>query len=66
LKLYAIVYNLPILSILGNANTLIDVKDVVDVTFPSDDQIISRSPVNTMLAAKWSIKTTQGMTPKWY
>ncbi|XP_053401094.1 uncharacterized protein LOC123523194 isoform X2 [Mercenaria mercenaria] len=50
----------------GNPNTLIEIRDFIDITFPTEDQSLSRSPINMMLAGKWSLKSVKGKQPLWY
>ncbi|XP_053400998.1 uncharacterized protein LOC128557563 isoform X2 [Mercenaria mercenaria] len=47
-------------------NTIIEVRDYLDLRFPDDYPHPFHSPINTMLAAKWSVKTLEGVRPVWY
>ncbi|XP_060580924.1 uncharacterized protein LOC132737608 [Ruditapes philippinarum] len=54
------------LNISDNNNAIIEVNDYLDLRFPDNYIQPDHTPINTMLAAKWYIKTIQGQSPLWY
>ncbi|XP_053398434.1 uncharacterized protein LOC128556766 [Mercenaria mercenaria] len=50
----------------GTNNSMIEVEDYLDLRFPDNYQLPLHSPINTILGAKWSIKTQSGARPIWY
>ena len=49
----------------GNINTMIEVKDYLDIQFPDNYLHPLHSPFNSILGAKWLITQPEGNRPLW-